>query len=72
MMNMGGFGIMGGWGMLLFWALTIALIIWVARLFTRADSMRTESAALDIARQRYARGEIDREEFNALTRDLER
>jgi putative membrane protein len=66
----------GAWGlgmmlmMLVFWGLVIAGIVlgirWLAR---RGDGRRPDSA-LEILRQRYARGEINREEFEAKKRDL--
>lgn len=47
------------------------LVVWAVRKLT--DDRKTgkpEDDALAIARQRYARGEIDREEFRALRSDL--
>jgi len=67
----------GVWGlgmlgfMLLVWAVVIvglvAAIRWLAR---QGREPRREDAALDILRQRYARGEIDREEYETKKRDL--
>ncbi len=68
----------GGWGwvmvvwMSLFWLVVVGLIAWGIVSFSRHDH-RHESgsnAALEIARQRYARGEITAEEFEKLKRDL--
>jgi putative membrane protein len=55
--------------MTLFWAVIIGLIVWgVSRL---AGERRTgEQSPLDIVRRRYARGEVTREEFEQLRRDL--
>ena len=75
----GGWGMMGplGWiGMLLFWALVILAIVYLWRALDLGQSLkgRDEAAgkgkALDIARERYARGEISKEEFEQLKRDL--
>ncbi|BBU59590.1 MULTISPECIES: SHOCT domain-containing protein [Rhodobacterales] len=71
MMNgygMGGFGFgLGGFGMLLFWGLVIAIVVLVVmRLTGRGDSGPAVSDApdpLEELRLRYARGEIDEEEF---------
>lgn len=71
----------GGWGMgfgfvfmLLFWGLVIlgiaALIRW---LMTQPSSSRSphDKTPLEIAQERYARGEIGREEYEQIKRDLE-
>lgn len=63
-----------GWGMLwmiAWWLLPIlgvaALVLWTAR----RNGSRQEKSALDILKERYARGEIDRPEFEQKRRDLE-
>lgn len=73
-----GFGLWGGGmgiGMLLFWVLIIAAIVVLARgLWGRsgADAPRVrEKNAMEILRERYARGEIDKSEFEDKRRDLE-
>jgi len=68
----------GGWGwvwmiwMSLFWLVVIGLIAWGIVAFSRHDHRREpgSNAAMEIARQRYARGEISKEEFDARKRDL--
>ncbi len=69
-------GVWGAWGigmmlmMLLFWGLVIvAIVLGVRWLVTQGRETRSDTA-LDILRQRYARGEIDKEEFEARKRDL--
>jgi len=66
----------GAWGigmgllMLVFWGLVIAVIVLGIRwLLSQGRESRPDSA-LEILRQRYARGEINREEFEAKKRDL--
>ncbi len=71
----GGLGMLfGGVFMLLFWGLIIAgVVVGVRWLVQQGDGGRrrdTAGSALEILRQRYARGEIDREEFEARKRDL--
>jgi putative membrane protein len=58
-----------GWGfMLLYWGAIIALITWAVRQFTtRREPNRS---LLDIARERYARGEITQEQYEELRRTL--
>jgi putative membrane protein len=57
--------------MLVFWGLVIVGIVlgirWVA---TQGRDSRATDPALDILRQRYARGDIGKEEFEAKKRDL--
>jgi len=69
-------GSMGAWMgvgwflMVLFWIAVIGVIIWAVVRFTRGTSSGRSSNALDIARERYARGEISREEFERIKKDL--
>lgn len=59
--------------MLLFWVLLIAAAALVVKYVwgTGASSEgRQEKTALDILKERYARGEIEREEFEQKKRDL--
>ena len=69
-------GMWGAWGvgvmlmMLVFWGLVIAgLVLGIRWLASQGREPRSD-AALEILRQRYARGEINREEFEAKKRDL--
>jgi putative membrane protein len=63
-----GFGMMGF--MLAFWVLVIvAVVLGVRWLVTQGRESRSDTA-LGILRQRYARGEINKEEFDAKRRDL--
>jgi putative membrane protein len=72
-----GYG-MGGFGsiiMLVFWIAVIVGIIFLVRwlvISTRAGghSVRSEDSALEILKRRYARGEIDKEEFEEKRRLL--
>ena len=66
----------GAWGfgmmlmMLLFWVLVIVgLVVGIRWLVSQARQPKSD-AALEILRQRYARGEISKEEFEARRRDL--
>jgi len=81
----GGWGMgpgMMGWGMgwlgmvmmLAFWALVIValvvLIKWLAQASKGTTPGTRGSQPLEILKERYARGEIDKEEFEAKKRDL--
>ncbi|MEE9124959.1 MAG: SHOCT domain-containing protein [candidate division NC10 bacterium] len=66
----------GPWGigmmlmMLVFWGLIIvALVLGIRWLLAQGRESRPDSA-LDILRQRYARGEITKEQFEAMKQDL--
>jgi putative membrane protein len=68
----------GGWGMVLigavFWASILALVIWaVVRLTGRAshdaDPYRRKSP-LELLKERYAKGEITKEQYEEIKRDL--
>ncbi len=77
--NMGGYG--WGWGgmgmglgMLLFWGLLVVGIVLLVKYTWGTGSFserRHEKSALDILKERYARGEIEREEFEQKKHDLE-
>ena len=70
----------GSWGfgwifMIIFWGLIIVglvfLIRWLAGLSrSRASYDKTQDSALEILKQRYAKGEINKEEFDQKKRDL--
>jgi putative membrane protein len=67
----------GAWGigmmlmMSLFWLLVIAgLALGVRWFMSQGQEEGRSDSALDILRQRYARGEINKEEFEAKKRDL--
>jgi putative membrane protein len=54
----------------LFWGLIIVgVVLGIRWLLNQGKESRSDSA-LDILRQRYARGEINKEEFEARKRDL--
>lgn len=78
MMGWGGFGFSPLWPilMLLFWALIIGgivmLLIWMFRQTQPTGPGPTGNRPLDILRERYARGEITREQYQDMRRDLER
>jgi putative membrane protein len=67
-----GFGF-PGFGMIVVWVLIIVLAVWFVRAFvgtgTDAGSSKGKSAR-QLLDERYARGEIDRDEFEQKRRDL--
>ncbi|KKL13574.1 hypothetical protein LCGC14_2524390 [marine sediment metagenome] len=54
--------------MVLFWGGIIGVAVWGIRQFTR--DRRRDRSALDIAKERLARGEITKEEFDRIRGDL--
>ncbi len=76
---MGGFGFplwfTGGIGMLLFWVLIIVGVIWIVQSPPRGTEtggsiMPVSESPLDILKRRYAKGEISKEQFEEIKRDL--
>lgn len=68
---MGGFGMFGG--MFIFWILIIVLaVLLVKGLFNANDSRSNENSttAKQILDQRYARGEINQEQYNLMLKDI--
>jgi putative membrane protein len=78
--GMMGPGMMGGYGtmfiMPILWIVVLGLIIWAVVASVRSssetggqDSSKTDSA-LEVLKRRYARGDINKEEFEEKKRDL--
>jgi putative membrane protein len=68
---------MGWWmifSMILFWGVIVALVIWGIRRLTERGRPESDTSEkrdpLYIAKQRYALGEISREEFDRIKNDL--
>ena len=62
---------MGVLVMLVFWGAVIGLIIWaIRRLGSNSNSGSNQASPLEIAKARYARGEITKEQFEQLKKDL--
>jgi len=70
-------GMMWGWWgmgwifMIIFWGLiVVGLILLIRYLIRISKEGKAEESALDILKKRYARGEIDKEEFEQKKKDL--
>ena len=77
MMNGQGWGGIGMIGMSIFWILAIVLIVVLISALARgalgsgaASERRQEKTALNILKERYAAGEIERDEYEQKKRDL--
>lgn len=67
----GGWMFGGGLVMLLVWLVPIALVLWlVSSWVKRPGQGPSEKTALDILKERYARGEIGQDEFEKKKRDI--
>jgi len=75
----GGYGMMGGFGwigMILFWILLVLAIVWLWRTLDIGANLRGSGPkvegknAIDIVKERYAKGEITKDEFEQLKKDL--
>ena len=66
----------GAWWMMivmfLFWAGVIGLAVWGITRLVKHDREHVAAGAtpLEIARQRYAKGEINKEQFEQIKKDL--
>ena len=60
----------GGVWMFLFLAVIIGLIVWGITRLIGQDTIKTKNSALDLVKERYARGEISKEEFEQIKKDL--
>ncbi|NJE76143.1 hypothetical protein E3E37_04295 [Thermococcus sp. ES12] len=74
MMGFGYFGIFGAIFMLLFWVLIIAGVVWFVKWLVEQGSGgsagTSKRRALEILDEKYARGEIDDEEYERRKRKL--
>lgn len=73
-----GDGMMGWWGLgfvffILFWVAVIWFIVWIVRRATGKGGPGMDTgakSALDIAKERYAKGEITKEQFDQIKKDI--
>ena len=66
--DMGVWMVLGTVLMLLFWAGVIGLVVWGVVRLTKHSHV--DNGGFAIARERYAKGEIGKEEFDQIKKDL--
>ena len=72
----GGLGnMMGFWGggimMLVVWVAIIIFIVWIVKEINgKNKNSKSDSNVLDILKERYAKGEINKQEFEEKKKDL--
>lgn len=73
MMGYGFGGGMGGLMPLLFMGVLVFVAVWIVRSLQGRHESRGETppSALDVLRRRYATGEIDREEYLRIKKELD-
>ena len=72
------FGHDGDWGMMIvgfvIWLLIFggiaALVVWAITRATKRGGTNSGTSPIDIAKERYAKGEISKEQFEQIKRDL--
>lgn len=70
--NMMGYGFGGNLMMFFVWAFIIVFVIWVVKEISgRSRSNSSGERAIDILKERYAKGEIDKHEFETKKKDLQ-
>ena len=62
--------IFGGFSMVILWGGLIALVVWGISRLSRRNGSSSKRDPLDIAKERYAKGEISKKEFEQLNKDL--
>ena len=68
--GMGWWMAFGGIWMVVFWGGLIALIVWGVKKLTERVGSASKYTPLDMAKERYGKGQIFREEFEQLKKDL--
>ena len=70
-MMSGGFGFaIPGLGMVVFWGLIVFLVVWLVRGASGEPDNRVGKTASEILDARFARGEIDRDEYEDMKKAL--
>jgi putative membrane protein len=66
------YGTWGGGWLMIFWIVLVIALIFFFVIYSRQSNQRRNKSALDILNERYARGEIDEEEYEKKKKNLTR
>ena len=71
--GMGWWWVMGSVWMVAFWAIIVGLVVWGVRSLSgrTGNGPPLNADPLEIVRERYARGDINREEYEEIIRTLQ-
>jgi putative membrane protein len=68
---------LGSWWIVVGWAILVLIWVGIAALgwqsfkwFSKRNASKTRQTQMDIAKERYARGEITKEQFDQIKKDL--
>lgn len=67
-----GMGFYGWIMMVLFWAAIIWLIVWLVRQNSHQETRPEKQTPTDILKERFAKGEISKKEFDEMKKELNR
>lgn len=62
-----------GFGMWIFWIVVVLIVVLFIRLLMSAENLQSRTSSetpMDILKKRYAKGEIDEEEFEHRRKEL--
>ena len=71
--DVSGWGLGGGIMMIIFWAAIILAIVWIVKEVggrNNSDKTRHAKSAIEILKERYAKGEITKEQFESMKKDV--
>ncbi|OGK20942.1 hypothetical protein A2866_00240 [Candidatus Roizmanbacteria bacterium RIFCSPHIGHO2_01_FULL_39_8] len=70
MSGWGGFGLLGWIPMVLFWIVLILGVVALLRYLGRSGQQQDDKTPLEILKERYAKGEIDKKKFEEMKKEV--
>lgn len=56
--------------MILFWVILVLLLVWLFKSVIKTNNNASKDSPLDIAKARYAKGEIDKAELDEIKKNI--